>query len=275
MNRDFGLFAYVSPKGHEFMLSTSSRLHTFSYATLLTVVLICATVHFTAFITPYLDAYGANTVTYTAVIASCVLAPPASFLLAVYSSKLIKIQEQLLELATTDPLTGLLNRRAFAHRYERESARYRRTNRPISLLLIDLDYFKMINDKHGHSGGDEALRVLSDHLRTTCRFGTDDVARWGGEEFAVLLSDSGHQSALRAAERLRRQIETLQVSFNGIPIRLQASIGAIVCRKDETLEHAIQRSDLCLRQAKARGRNCVMAFPEELPTPADDKASVA
>lgn len=257
------------------MLSTSSRLHTLVYAILLSVVLVSATVHFADFIAPYLDAYGANTVTYTAVFASLVLAPPASIIMAIYSHKLIKVQEQLLELATTDPLTGLLNRRAFAHRYDRESARYRRTNRPVSLLLIDLDYFKAINDKHGHAGGDQALTMLSEHLRTTCRYGTDDVARWGGEEFAVLLSDSGHQSALRAAERLRRQIETLQITFNDTNIRLQASIGAIVCRKDETLEQAVQRADLCLREAKGRGRNRVMAYPEELTNTADDKASVA
>lgn len=257
------------------MLSTSSRLHTAVYAILLSVVLISATVHLTAFIAPYLDAFGVNTVTYTAVIASLVLAPPASIIMALYSHKLIKVQEQLLELATTDPLTGLLNRRAFAHRYDRELARYRRTNRPVSLLLIDLDYFKTINDKHGHAGGDAALKTLSDHLNATCRYGTDDVARWGGEEFAVLLSDSGHQSALRAAERLRRQIETLQIAFNDVPIRLQASIGAIVCRKDETLEQAVQRADLCLRQAKDLGRNRVMAFPEELTKTAEDEASVA
>lgn len=257
------------------MLSTSSRFHTSVYATLLSVVLICATVQFTAYIAPYLDAYGANTVAYTALIASCVLAPPASVLMAVYSSKLIKIQEQLLELATTDPLTGLLNRRAFAHRYERELARFSRTNRALSLLLIDLDYFKLINDKHGHAGGDEALRILSAHLKQTSRFGTDDVARWGGEEFAVLLSDSGHQSALRAAERLRRQIETLKITFNDKPIHLEASVGVIVCRKGETLEQAVQRADLCLRQAKGQGRNRVMAFPEDLPTSADDESSVA
>lgn len=255
------------------MLSTSSRLHTFVYAALLSVVLICATVHFTALIAPYLDAYGVNTVTITAAIASCVLAPPASIIMALYSNKLIKVQEQLLALATTDPLTGLLNRRAFAHRYERESARYGRTNRPVSLLLIDLDYFKLINDKYGHAGGDAALRILAEHLRETSRFGTDDVARWGGEEFAVMLSDSGHQSALRAAERLRRQIETLRVTFNDDTIHLEASIGVIVCRKSETLEMAMQRADLCLRQAKSQGRNRVMAFPEDLPT--DTDASVA
>ncbi|MEM9571214.1 MAG: GGDEF domain-containing protein [Pseudomonadota bacterium] len=255
------------------MLSTSSRLHTIVYATLLSVVLICATVHFTAFVSPYLDAHGVDTVTVTAVIASCVLAPPASIIMAIYSHKLIQVQEKLLALATTDPLTGLLNRRAFAHRYERESARYSRTNCPVSLLLIDLDYFKLINDKYGHSAGDAALRTLSEHLKQTSRFGTDDVARWGGEEFAVMLSDSGHQSALRAAERLRRQIETLIIDFNGTPIRLQASIGVIVCRKHETLEMAMQRADLCLRQAKAQGRNRVMAFPEDLPS--EKGASVA
>lgn len=257
------------------MLSTSSRLHTFMYATLLSVVLICATVHFTDFVAPYLESYGANTVTYTALIASCILALPASILLAIYSNKLITIQEQLHELATTDPLTGLLNRRAFAYRYERESARYSRTNRPIALLLIDLDYFKLINDRYGHAAGDAALRVLSDHLRTTSRFGTDDVARWGGEEFAVLLSDSGHQSGIRAAERLRRQIETLPVNFNSTTIRLQASVGMVVCRKGEALEAAVQRADLCLRQAKNHGRNRVVAFPEDLPASPESGASAA
>ncbi|MEO1305421.1 MAG: GGDEF domain-containing protein, partial [Pseudomonadota bacterium] len=257
------------------MLSTSSRFHTAVYATLLSVVLICATVQFAAYISPYIEAYNANTVLYTAMIASCVLAPPASALMAIYSSKLIKIQEQLLELATTDPLTGLLNRRAFAHRYDRESARYGRTNRPVSLLLIDLDHFKLINDKHGHAAGDAALRLLSEHLRQTRRYGTDDVARWGGEEFAVLLSDSGHQSGIRAAERLRRQIETLPVTFEENAIRLQASVGMVVCRKGETLEEAMQRADLCLRLAKEQGRNRVVAFPPDIPTDTTGSASVA
>lgn len=251
------------------MLSTSSRLHTIVYAVLLSVVLICTTVHFTSIITPYLETRAANTAILTSAIASCILAPPASILMALYSSKLISIQEQLHEMATTDPLTGLLNRRAFAHRYERESARYDRTNRPISLLLIDLDYFKLINDRHGHMGGDEALKALAKHLKTTCRFGTDDIARWGGEEFAVLLSDTGHQSAIRVGERLRRQIETLQITHDGNAIHLEASIGVIVCRKRETLEQAVQRADLCLRQAKAQGRNRITVFPEELPVNQD------
>lgn len=257
------------------MLSTSSRLHTFVYAALLSVVLVCATVHFTAFIAPFLGDFGVNTVTITAAVASCALAPPASIIMAIYSNKLIQVQEKLLALATTDPLTGLLNRRAFAHRYQRESARYSRTNRPVSLLLIDLDYFKLINDKHGHSAGDAALRILAEHLKQTSRFGTDDVARWGGEEFAIMLSDSGHQSALRAAERLRRQIETLQVEFNQSTIRLEASIGVIVCRRGEALEMAMQRADLCLRQAKAQGRNRVMAFPEDLPEASSNDMNVA
>lgn len=251
------------------MLSTSSRLHTIVYAVLMSVVLICATVHMTALMAPYLVAHNLNTAILTSAIASCILAPPASILMALYSSKLISVQEQLHELATTDPLTSLLNRRAFAHRYEREAARYDRTNRPISLLLIDLDYFKLINDKYGHAGGDEALRILAEHLRSTSRFGTDDVARWGGEEFAILLSDTGHQSAVRVAERLRRQIETLNVKFNDHQIHLEASIGVIACRKRETLEHAMQRADLCLRQAKAQGRNRITVYPEDLPRDCD------
>lgn len=251
------------------MLSTSSRLHTYVYAVLLSVVLICASVQFTAIIAPYLAERTSHIAVVTSAVASCLLAPPASILMALYSSRLIRVQEQLHQMATTDPLTGLLNRRAFAHSYERESARYDRSNRPISLLLIDLDYFKLINDRHGHAGGDEALKALAQHLKTTCRFGTDDIARWGGEEFAVLLADTGHTSAIRVGERLRRQIETLQISFDDKSIHLEASIGVVVCRKRETLEQAVQRADLCLRQAKAQGRNRITVFPEELPVSAE------
>lgn len=257
------------------MLSTSSRLHTFVYAALLAVVLTCATVHFTAWIGPHLDAYGVNTVTITAAIASCVLAPPASILMAVYSNRLIKVQERLAELASTDPLTELMNRRSFAAQFEREAELYRRTNRPFSLLLLNLDHFKRLNHKYGHSAGDEAIRVLAQQLKVSSRLGTDTVARWGGEEFALILSDSGHQSAIRAAERLRRQIETISIDFQGKKISLQASIGMVVCRKDETLEQSIARADKCLREAKKRGRNRVIAYPEEARRPKPDASNAA
>lgn len=246
------------------MLRTSSRLHTLVYAILLSVVLICVTIHFSSFLAPRLDPDNPNNLMIMSAVASCILAPPASIMMALYSSKLIRIQEELHSLATTDPLTGLLNRRAFAHHFERESARSNRTNRPVSLLLIDLDHFKIINERYGHNGGDEALKAVANHLRGTSRFGTDDIARWGGEEFAVLLADSGRESAIRAANRLRRQVEMLKIMYRDQELHLEASIGVVECRKGETLEQAIHRADLCLRQAKVRGRNQIAVFPTEV-----------
>ena len=178
--------------------------------------------------------------------------------MAIYSNKLITIQEQLHELATTDPLTGLLNRRAFAHRYDRESARYSRTNRPIALLLIDLDYFKLINDRYGHAAGDAALRVLSDHLRTTSRFGTDDVARWGGEEFIILLPETDAKGAAVLGEKLREAVADNRFEYEGNRLGITMTFGIAEHRKGEPLETCIARADTALYHGKERGRNKVM-----------------
>ncbi len=244
------------------MLETSSRLHTFIYAALLTVVLICASIHLSAYVATSLDPNQPSTLIFISVIVSGVLAPPASFLLAVYSHKLINVQEQLHLLATTDPLTGLLNRRAFEVFYDREIARYKRTGQPVALLVLDLDHFKFVNNAHGHAGGDIALRKLAECLRSSIRYGTDEVARWGGEEFTILLTNTGRDTAIRAALRFRRQIETLLIEHDGQTIKLTASFGITVCDEKESLEDAVARADKCLRQAKSHGRNKVVAFPE-------------
>ncbi|MCF6328767.1 MAG: GGDEF domain-containing protein, partial [Henriciella sp.] len=191
------------------MLETSSRLHTIVYACLLSVVVICGSVQLSAFVSTSFDLTGSSNLVVLSAIVTAILAPPVSFLLASYSNKLIRVQEKLYALATTDPLTGLLNRRAFEALYDRESARSARKNQPISLLMLDLDYFKDINNRHGHPGGDVALRALANCLRKSVRFGSDEIARWGGEEFAILLTDTGRETAIRAALRYRQKVESL------------------------------------------------------------------
>lgn len=244
------------------MLRTSSRIHTFVYATLLTIILICSTVHLSALVASNLDPDDPANMMYMSVIVSCVLAPPASFMLAIYSNRLIRVQEQLHELATTDPLTGLLNRRAFEVFYDREVARCVRTNDKVSLLLMDLDFFKKINDKHGHAGGDVALRNLAECLRTTLRYGTDEASRWGGEEFAIALTATNRAGAIKAAKRFHAKINALDINFAGKTIKLSASIGVVECRGGEALEDAVKRADTCLRQAKKQGRNRIVIYPE-------------
>ncbi len=254
------------------MLETSSRLHTIVYACLLSVVVICGSVQLSAFVSTSFDLTGSSNLVVLSAIVTAILVPPVSFLLASYSHKLIRVQEKLYALATTDPLTGLLNRRAFEAVYDRESARSARKNQPISLLVLDLDYFKDINNRHGHPGGDVALRALANCLRKSVRFGSDEIARWGGEEFAILLTDTGRETAIRAALRYRQKVESLDIRFGEKQVHLTASFGIVVCNKGETLQNAVARADLCLRQAKTLGRNKVVAFPANVPAPKTEAA---
>lgn len=242
------------------MLRTSSRIHTIVYAILLSIVLICSTVHLTTWVASMLDPNDPANLIYMSVVVSGVLAPPASFMLAIYSSRLIRVQEQLHALATTDPLTGLLNRRAFEVFYDRESARAKRSGYTSSIILLDLDHFKNVNSVYGHTGGDVALRNISECIRTTIRYGTDEAARWGGEEFAIILAETDRDSGVKAALRLREQLGKLDIQFAGENIHITASFGVVQCEAGETLQDTIRRADKCLYQAKKQGRDKVVAF---------------
>ena len=242
------------------MLRTSSRVHTIIYAILLSIVLVCSTVHLSAWVASMLDPNDPANLVYMSVVVSGVLAPPASFMLAIYSHRLIRVQEQLHALATTDPLTGLLNRRAFEVFYDREAARAARSGHVNSIVLLDLDHFKNINSVFGHAGGDVALRNISECIRKTIRYGTDEAARWGGEEFAIILAETDRDSGVKAALRLREQLSKLDIQFAGNSIPITASFGVVQCEAGEALENAIRRADKCLYQAKKQGRDKVVAF---------------
>lgn len=167
---------------------------------------------------------------------------------------------RLEQLAQTDPLTQLLNRRALTERIAAEMERTLRYDSTMALLMIDLDHFKRVNDTYGHLVGDDVLRdvapLLSDTIRTA-----DIVARYGGEEFLVLLPETDDAGAESFAERIRRAIETHPFASDSLPepLRLTASIGVAVypAARIESVEDLFARADAALYRAKADGRNRV------------------
>jgi diguanylate cyclase (GGDEF)-like protein len=167
------------------------------------------------------------------------------------------LQQELEHQSHTDVLTGLLNRRALQAAAAREIALARRRNTPLALLLLDLDYFKAINDRHGHNGGDAALTAAAACLTANLRH-VDLVARIGGEEFVALLPNSELDQALTTAERLRIQIEVLTVEHLRLAIPLTASFGATQLQPGDTaIDDLLRRADQALYQAKNQGRNRV------------------
>ena len=163
----------------------------------------------------------------------------------------------LKRLATTDLLTGLRNRAYFMDSAATELRRFDRFKRELTMLMIDLDFFKLINDRHGHAAGDEALRVFARVLVGQTR-AFDLLGRIGGEEFAVLLSETGGEAGVQIAERLRQAIELASFVFHdSAPIRFTVSIGVAPCRDGDSLDSLLARADDALYRAKHAGRNRV------------------
>lgn len=159
-------------------------------------------------------------------------------------------------LAQRDSLTGLYNRRAFFDLSRGTWSQTHRSIRPLSVLILDIDHFKQINDRYGHEGGDKLLSSVSHLLTATCRMG-DVLARWGGEEFVILLPETDLEQARLFAERVRQVIgETGHVTAQEI-IRCTVSIGVAVYGDDVDLDALIARADARLYEAKAGGRNQV------------------
>ena len=159
--------------------------------------------------------------------------------------------------AQTDPLTGALNRRAFMLRGERLVARHRHEDTTLSLLFLDLDHFKALNDRFGHSGGDDVLTCFVG-LVNACIRPTDFLFRMGGEEFCCLLPGTDTEQAQRVAERIRHQVEQASVIVGGMPVRATVSIGiASTEAVGHDLDALIRRADSAVYAAKRSGRNRV------------------
>ncbi len=172
----------------------------------------------------------------------------------------LKLSEQLArELSGIDELTGLLNERAFRSRVRAEVDRAVRYGRDLSLLHMDLDDFQAFNDRHGRPEGDRLLATLGQILQECIR-DTDSAYRYGGEEFMVILPETGGEDALHMAERMRRMLdETPVMLHDGRQERAAMSIGLAVFRTDESVEDLISRADQRLYRAKRQGKNRVCA----------------
>lgn len=167
-------------------------------------------------------------------------------------------QKTLTLMSQLDVLTGLANRRYFMERLERECARLGRNDYPLSLVLIDADHFKRINDTHGHLLGDQVLRSLGDILREHMRVPTDVPARIGGEEFAVLLPDTSLAGAKQVCQRIQDSLA--RITFQGVhgPFKVSLSMG-VVESHGHSAEALLHYADANLYLAKAQGRNRIVA----------------
>lgn len=165
--------------------------------------------------------------------------------------------KSLRKLAETDPLTNLMNRRAFLDAASDAMRYYQRYDRPIAMMVVDIDHFKQVNDLHGHAAGDAVIRRMGELIAQTIRE-TDKVARFGGEEFVVLLREVKEQEAHDLAERIRIIVAENVTVFDGKQIAATISLGcAAITAHDRDIEDLIERADRALYGAKAAGRNCV------------------
>jgi two-component system, cell cycle response regulator len=189
--------------------------------------------------------------------------------------------------ATTDPLTGIMNRRALLSALELEQSRSERHGYPMSVILFDVDHFKAINDGSGHAMGDKVLSALG-RLLATCPRKTDLAGRWGGEEFVVVLAGADEEGARIFAERLRKSVEDLELydeRGRRVPVRISAGIACL--EMNDTADILIGRADKAMYEAKTTGRNKVVVSPsvlrrtgthlivaDDLPTPVSSSGGI-
>ena len=175
--------------------------------------------------------------------------------------QMIEQQQILKELNNQDPLTQIYNRRFFDDATDLAWKTHMRTGSNLSLMLVDIDHFKSVNDSYGHSAGDEVIRSTAKIISKVCKRDTDIVARIGGEEFAVLVSVSEPGGTEALAEKVRKEIESMTLSLDGFDINITASVGLAHCvpqRTKNTLD-LFKEADRCLYDAKDSGRNKVVS----------------
>ena len=186
-----------------------------------------------------------------------------SWRIADLERRLRAAEQDALLLSLTDALTGLANRRYLLEELGSEVERARRFGRALSVILCDIDHFKKINDGHGHPAGDAVLQEFAAMLRSLLRGGVDWVARFGGEEFVVVLPETDLRGATMVAEKLRMATAALEVRHGADPIRLTASFGIAALESEwperPVVEALLGQADLCLYRSKDAGRNCVTA----------------
>lgn len=231
-----------------------------------TVVLVSLSVLASVTLTMLWHFMAGWTFTTKSLIVSSLVPIPIAALCAGFTLKLIVALDQALarveELAMTDTLTGVRNRRYFMQAAALEFERSKRHGRSMALVLIDVDHFKQINDRHGHQMGDQSLIDIASACQKTLRK-TDLLARFGGEEFMVMLPETGQREAVRLAERMRQAVHAdLRLPDHLTPGAVTISLGAVaISRATPTLDFLIQAADQALYDAKRAGRDRVHTLP--------------
>jgi len=174
--------------------------------------------------------------------------------------RIINLEQRILKLATTDALTGILNRRAFMEKMNQEINRSRREKTPLSFRLSDIDHFKDVNDRHGHQDGDLVLQKFVEQLTSLSR-SYDIVGRYGGEEFTICLPGTDAFQTRLIAERMRKNVENMKIMLPDVSqsIQIKASFGiaSFLPESEEGIDSLIKRADDALYKAKNEGRNRV------------------
>jgi len=175
--------------------------------------------------------------------------------------QLEETNEQLLLLSTTDSLTGLYNRRQFDELCSAEWNRCQRNNHPLSMLILDIDYFKIYNDTYGHAAGDDCLKTVSSTLAKSLLRDIDNIARIGGEEFAVILPNSDLKGAGLVAERIREAVAALKLQHSqSTTLTISIGVASVIPDNNNSIKQLLSAADKALYTAKEQGRNrCCLA----------------
>ncbi|MBN1393905.1 MAG: diguanylate cyclase [Pirellulales bacterium] len=176
------------------------------------------------------------------------------------SARVLELERQLSLMAHTDSLTGLSTQRSFYELLEKEWHRSRRSRAPLSCVMMDLDFFKRVNDVHGHPAGDSVLKFVAELLADCCR-ASDTVCRYGGEEFCIMLPDTTENDAAVWAERARARLSSLRIPVGLSYLNVTGSFGVAQCRKDtQNWEELVDLADQALLCAKRMGRDRIIRY---------------
>jgi len=206
------------------------------------------------------------------VVVLCLISATFAFYLAREMHRRNEAERTLEKLASTDPLTGLLNRRDFNASLEREWRRAYRECSSLAVLMIDADHFKSYNDRYGHQGGDRLLQIIGEAMLRSVRRGTDVAARFGGDEFTILLPGTSSQGAELVAETVRRHLAELSLDFSVEAAGLSIGLAALTPKPGQAPTALIAEADKALYRAKAMGRGRIEIAPDERVEPARSAA---
>lgn len=194
-----------------------------------------------------------NTLALNLILSAAIMA----LVLLIAHFTLRSYQRRLEDMATKDRLTGVANRHLFEMIFEHLTRNIQRYPRPISLISIDIDHFKQVNDAHGHQAGDLVLQGISTLIKQHIRE-SDTLCRWGGEEFVLLLDNCSIEDAMLRAQRIREAMQTHSMVFGKTIIKVSLSMGVTDYRQGEALEMFLARADAALYEAKEKGRDCIV-----------------